>query len=155
MEGVLPMKDSVETVSQGVIEQLMKLTDELPEQQKEELLRLVGRWDTLGGRARRTVYSDQIPFVSASGVHYGYARNLSRSGIFIESDDTFNTGDKLIVTLVLLGTAASIEVLGEVKRIAKDGIAVRFYFQSEIEESKLTVAIVKRYQMLNIIDKKR
>jgi len=144
----------MEAIDSNVSARLLQLVDELPMLRKKELLKLIESWGVSveATRLTRSPYFDKVSLMSVTGEHHGRAKNLSASGVFVETYASFKVGDKLSLTLILITSPDPIKLLGEVKRIAYDGVGICFHYRNRSEEAMLKVALEQRQTMLDMID---
>ncbi len=113
-------------VSGKEIEELTCIANRLPEQQGQELLALISTWSKESRSARRVRYIEGVKFSSGRGLYLGKARDISTSGIFIETDAALEADQHVHMHLKLSFSPAPIEISGTVARQSPDGIAVIF-----------------------------
>ena len=70
-------------------------------------------------------------------------QNISTSGAFIETAETFSKGQKILMTLMSPGYEAPFKISGEIVRIDSDGIGVTFKMKSQVQEMVLKSFIEK------------
>ena len=130
------------------IARLLALAEELPENEKKELQRLVMRWDQ-APRASRVCYKEKIHIRSAHGDHYGYARDVSLSGLFIEVEPLFAIGEQLFFSLTFISAVNPIQLSGCVVRRCSDGVAVTFDKLPISKRREFEAAVVKHRLILD------
>ena len=74
----------------------------------------------------RKSYPKTIVYGSHHRFHKGVIKDISRGGIFIETNDVFHIGENLILALPYANHAKGLKVKGEVVRIGRHGLAVKF-----------------------------
>jgi Tfp pilus assembly protein PilZ len=127
-----------------VVKQIALLAAKLPEHQAQELLAMIDNWKENERSAPREKYIDLLHFSSKSGVHDGRARNVSASGVFIESSDKFEMGEDVQLVMTFISSPDPVRIRGTVVRITPAGIGVRFDLSSQ-SQKMLMNAIIKKH----------
>ncbi len=131
----------MEAVPAQDIEALTEIAHRLSGKQSLELLNLIEAWSRCSRRSPRTQYNEQICFKSDDRQHYGKAKDLSTSGIFIEGPDTFETGGQVRITLDISISPTLVELGGTVVRHTTHGIGIRFNYETP-EDKDLIDALI-------------
>lgn len=77
-------------------------------------------------RLPRLDYCSEVTFSVNGRFYSGYIENINANGIFIETEALFKPGEKATLTFGLPGAAENIKITGEIVRVAKEGIGIRF-----------------------------
>jgi hypothetical protein len=86
----------------------------------------------LRGRAQysrkhpRKPLSKNVSYTANKKFYEGLVKDISRGGMFIQSGDKFNVGQKLTLALPSADRLKSLKLSGEVVRTAKEGFGVKF-----------------------------
>ncbi|MDQ6970839.1 MAG: PilZ domain-containing protein [Mariprofundus sp.] len=123
-------------VADHIISQLAGIAQQLPAHKKTELLALLASWRKDVRQATRESYTELLNFQSKNGSHYGHARDVSSSGVFIETPAEFEIGESVKLVLTFISAPNPIKLTGIVVRIADNGIGLHFdsVSQSQIRE---------------------
>ncbi len=123
-------------VADHIISQLADIAQQLPENKKKELLLLLSSWQKDVRQATRESYTELLNFQSKNGSHYGHARDVSSSGVFIETPAEFEIGESVKLVLTFISAPNPVKLTGIVVRIAENGIGLHFdaVSQSQIRE---------------------
>jgi len=123
-------------VADHIISQLADIAQQLPENKKKELLLLLSSWQKDVRQATRESYTELLNFKSKNGSHYGHARDVSSSGVFIETPAEFEIGESVKLVLTFISAPNPVKLTGIVVRIADNGIGLHFdsVSQSQIRE---------------------
>ena len=118
-----------------IIGEITSLALQLPEEQKSQLLALISKWKKNARRAQREKYTELLNFSTKNGTHYGHAKDISATGVFIESKGKFKMGERVQLILAFISALNPVKLEGTVVRITAEGIGVRFdnHSQSQIK----------------------
>jgi Tfp pilus assembly protein PilZ len=132
----------------NLIEKIRNLALQLPEQEKRQLLALTSTWKKMTHRAQREQYTELVSFTSEHGTHYGYAKDINVTGLFIEGKGTFNIGDHVRLTLAFISAPNPLKLGGDVVRETDDGIGIQFDNRSQSQLKHLDSIISKHSLIL-------
>ena len=110
----------------NTVKLITQIAEELPADLQEQLLILVGSWKKEVRNATRWHFIELLGFTSSAGTHQGRARNISATGIFIQTNESFELGERLHLLLSFLSRHDAVSLYGVVTRINHDGIGVEF-----------------------------
>ncbi|MFQ5345790.1 MAG: PilZ domain-containing protein [Mariprofundus sp.] len=136
----------MEAVNDDLIDKLIVLAADLPEEQRRQLLELVSGWRSSGRYALRESYPEVLSFISGDCVHYGRAEDVSATGIFIETSAELDTGAQVRLALTFISAPNPVQLSGTVVRKTDTGIAVQFDAGSQTRD--LDAIISKQSQIL-------
>jgi Tfp pilus assembly protein PilZ len=66
-----------------------------------------------------------------------FIQDISESGVFIKTSQTFSTGQKVQMTFMSPDYQKPFKIKGEVVRIHTDGVGVKFTIESQVQEAAL------------------
>jgi Tfp pilus assembly protein PilZ len=69
--------------------------------------------------------------------HRDFIQDISESGVFIKTSQTFSTGQKVQMTFMSPDYQKPFKIKGEVVRIHTDGVGVKFTIESQVQEAAL------------------
>jgi Tfp pilus assembly protein PilZ len=69
--------------------------------------------------------------------HRDFIQDISESGVFIKTSQTFSTGQKVQMTFMSPDYRKPFKIKGEVVRIHTDGVGVKFTIESQVQEAAL------------------
>ena len=124
----------------NTVKLITQIAEELPADLQEQLLILVGSWKKGVRNATRWHFIELLGFTSDSGSHQGRARNISASGIYIETDESFEIGERLHLLVSFISKNDAVSLYGQVTRKHHDGIGVEFEYS--IANSKLLNSVM-------------
>ena len=109
----------------GVMDRLMELIREMPDVQRTYLL------DQLEDKPRKREFIRKECLITAhyavqDKIYKGCIHDISRSGVFIESRETFFVGQKVVMTFSFNTNKISFMLAGKIVRCTPDGIGVLF-----------------------------
>ena len=139
----------MEPVNPELIEKIAALACELPEQQRRQLLDLTAAWKPDIRRAPRETYTELLNFKSDNGSHYGHARDISSSGVFIVTSGQFEPGERIQLILTFISAPNPVRLSGEVVRKTAEGIGVQFDAGSSSRVAELDSIISKHALILH------
>ncbi|ATX79043.1 PilZ domain-containing protein [Mariprofundus aestuarium] len=134
----------MEAVDNGIIEKISILAEQLPQVHRKQLLDLMATWQTDIRYAPREPYPEKIRFSVGGGNHFGHARDVSATGLFIEAAGDFELGDKVRMILTFISAPNPLRLSGTVVRKEKGGIGVRFDQRSQSQVKELGSIIAKQ-----------
>jgi len=149
MSNVCATLPPMESVDAEIIEKIIALASGLPEKQRQPLLDLVGAWKTDVRQSPRESYTELLNFTSSSGSHYGHARDISATGVFIVSPAEFTLGDQVNLILTFISAPNPVRLAGSVARITDEGIGIHFDANSSSQVSELDSIISKHALILH------
>ncbi len=134
-------------VKPATIERLMQIAKTLPQPQQQQLTELVASWREVTRYAPREAFSDLVPFKSARGVHYGRARDVSPTGLFLATSESFRCGERVELMLTMIAAPNPIQLTGTISRVTRDGIAIAFDLKQRSQIRELETIIAKHAAM--------
>lgn len=120
-----------------VIEQLTLLAQRLSHDKSSQLLALVAGWRDDIRRTRRESYAEAVSFTSSDGAHRGYARDISATGVFIQTPEHFEVGARITLVFTFISAPNPVQLHGAVVRVTDEGIGVCFDIQGPEQLSRL------------------
>jgi Tfp pilus assembly protein PilZ len=69
--------------------------------------------------------------------HRDFIQDISESGVFIKTSQTFSTGQEIQMTFMSPDYQKPFKIKGEIVRIHTDGVGVKFTIESQVQESAL------------------
>ncbi len=132
--------DSADT---NYIEEIRSLALKLPELEKRQLLALTSTWKKKTRRAQREKYTELVSFTSENGTHYGYAKDINITGLFIEGKGKFKIGEPVRLSLAFISALNPIKLGGKIVRKTDDGIGIQFDNSSQGQLKHLDSIISK------------
>jgi len=130
------------------IEKISEIAEELPELQRKQILELIASWSGDGRQATREPYSETLSISSGSGSYLGHAIDVSSTGLFIETTDDFEIGDKVKMMLTFISAPNPLRLCGSVVRKTPNGIGVRFDERSQSQVSEMDSIIANHALIL-------
>ncbi len=120
----------------GVMDRLMELIREMPDAQRNNLL------DRLEDKPRKREHVRKECLITAhyaiqDRIYKGSIHDISRSGVFIETRETFYIGQKAVMTFSFNANKISFMLAGQIARCAPDGIGVLFNPLTSDQEDEL------------------
>ena len=139
----------MDTIENSVIEKISALADQLPDAQRQQLQELLAGWRGDVRQATREPYSEALTLTSDAGSScYGHARDVSSTGLFIETNSQFEIGDKVKMMLTFISAPNPLRLSGSVVRKAGNGIGVCFDERSQSQINELDSIIAKHALIL-------
>jgi len=124
------------SVSEHTIAQLADIAQQLPDDKKKQLIALLTQWQADVRQAPRAPYTELLNFKSNNGSHYGHAKDISSTGVFIETPAKFEIGESVRLVLTFISAPNPVKLTGIVVRLADNGIGLHFdaISQSQVKE---------------------
>ncbi len=109
-----------------VFDQLVELISKMPDGEQEKLLEALKKRRPEQREKRMETYTETV--FTVDGKDYkGAVLDLSRSGLFIETDEIFPIGQEISINWERSQDAKIIKVRGRIARVEPNGIGVQFY----------------------------
>lgn len=124
------------------------LAQQLPDEKKRQLLDLLSSWAPDVRQAPRESYTELLNFKSKSGNHYGHAKDISSTGVFIETPAEFEIGESVKLVLTFISAPNPVKLTGIVVRIAENGIGLNFDEDSQSQVKDMDSIISKHALIL-------
>ena len=88
----------------------------------------------------------QVDFATGGKAYQSYIRDLSASGVFIETKDTFKVGQEVALCFALSEPDAALpfKLKGKVARVYPDGIGVQYLNMSQYQRQIIGTLVEKR-----------
>lgn len=125
----------------NTVELITQIAQDLPPELQEQLLILVASWKKEVRNASRWHFVELLGFTSEHGTHQGRTRNISASGIFIETSESFEIGEHLHLLLSFISEANAVSLYGQVTRKTHDGVGI--LFDHSIVNTKLLNRVIR------------
>jgi hypothetical protein len=139
----------MDAVSTELIDKFVALADELPDEQRQQLLKLVSGWRTDVRRAPRESYTELLNFTSSNGTHYGHARDISATGVFVATPAAFQVGDSVNLVLTFISAPNPVRLSGTVVRKTDEGVGIQFDRVSRSQLTELNSIVAKHALILH------
>jgi len=130
-----------------LIDQLMRLGRALPEPERQQLFELVSSWRPTHRHAPRESFSDTVAFKTESGIHYGRAKDVSATGLFLLTKERFKVGEPVQLMLTMITAPNPFRLSGTIRRCTPDGIAIQFDIKQESLLRQLGTVIARHAAM--------
>jgi len=123
-------------VSEEIIEKLAGIAQQLPDEKKQQLVDLLASWSPDVRQSPREPYTELLNFESKNGSHYGHAKDVSSTGVFIATPADFKLGESVNLELTFISAPNPLKLTGCVVRKVEGGIGIEFdaVSQSQVEE---------------------
>jgi len=130
------MLATMTSIPEHTIAQLAAIAQQLPDDKKRALLELLTQWKADVRQAPRQPYTELLNFKSKNGSHYGHAKDVSSTGVFVETPAVFEIGESVKLVLTFISAPNPVKLTGIVVRITEYGIGLHFdaISQSQIKE---------------------
>lgn len=113
--------------SLSLTERLKSLIDNLTEERKSLLLELLLEWQQKEQRDdRRIPCLVAVDYYDQHKIYRDFIQDLSRGGVFIETKESFEQGQKISLTFTLPSSQNHFKTTGEIVRTSPKGIGIRF-----------------------------
>jgi len=110
-----------------VISKLFQIVIDLTEEQQLTLLRYAEDLFTKEKRINLRIPCDIVVNYAADfRVYSNHIKNISRSGLFLETQKPFIVGDHIIMTFRLDGFNKPLKIKGEIAHATREGVGVEF-----------------------------
>jgi len=132
----------MDSVNDDIIGKITELAADLPEEQRHQLLDLIFSWKSGARYAPRETYLEPLSFTSRNGVHYGRARDVSATGMFIGTSADLEVGMQVKLALTFISAPNPVQLRGTIVRKTGEGVAVQFDVgrSSQVKELESIIA---------------
>ncbi len=114
-------------VDPNTVKLMTEIAESLPPELQEELLMLVSAWKVDNRKAKRWHFVEILAFSTEKATYEGHIRNISSTGIFIETNSHFEIGEHVhLILSFIIDPKKPLELFGQVSRLTHDGIGVKF-----------------------------
>jgi len=132
-----------------ITDKIIALSRQLPEEQRRQLLKLLSGWKTNARQSTRETYTERLKFTSKNGTNYGYARDVSTTGILIATSAAVELGESITLTMTFISAPNPIRLHGKVVRKTGEGIGIHFDKASRTQVKELDSIISKHALILS------
>jgi len=136
------------SIPEHTLIQLAEIAKQLPDDKKKALLDLLAKWKADVRQAPRQPYTELLNFTSKSGSHYGHAKDVSSTGVFVETPASFEIGESVSLVLTFISAPNPVKLTGVVVRIAEHGIGLHFNSVSQSQVKDMDSIISKHALIL-------
>jgi len=113
--------------SLSLTERLKSLIDNLTEEKKSLLLDLLLEWQQKEQRNDpRIPCLVAVDYYDQRKIYRDFIQDLSRGGVFIETKESFDQGQKISLTFTLPSSQNHFKTAGEIVRTSPKGIGIQF-----------------------------
>ena len=118
----------------GVFARLHELIEKMSKDEQQRLLdELEERLVKKKRKHERKTFSTTIDYSTESGSYRDFIKDISSGGVFIETSNPFSVGEVISMTLLLPEYNKKIKIQGDIVRMDKQGIGVKFK-TSQVQE---------------------
>jgi Tfp pilus assembly protein PilZ len=131
----------------NIIEEITRLALELPENQRKQMLAMISAWKKNRRKAKREKYPERLNFSAENRACFGHARDISATGVFIESKGEFYIGEHIQLVLDFISASNPVKIGGTVVRKEVGGIGVQFDNHNETRLKHLE-SVISKYAVI-------
>ena len=111
----------------NLVDRIRSLVDNLSVEKQEQLLDLLIEWQQTEQRNdERIPCLIAVSYANQKRVFHDFIQDLSKGGVFIETREPLTVGEKISMTFAMPASQRHFKVTGEIVRLAKDGVGIRF-----------------------------
>jgi len=134
-------------IDPDIITQLSALADRLPADKCAKVQDLIAGWREDVRRSPRVPYLESLSITGASVSYPGHARDISGTGVFIETAAQIELGEHVDLELIFISALNPIRLSGNVVRISADGVGVVFDANSPDQIKRLD-ALINKHELI-------
>ena len=142
----------MESVTEQTMAQLADIASQLPDEKKQQLLDLISSWQADVRQAPREPYTELLNFKSKNGSHYGHAKDVSSTGVYIETPGDFDIGEAVKLVLTFISAPNPVKLTGVVVRKTEHGIGLSFDAVSQSQVKEMDSIISKHALILRQVN---
>ena len=117
-----------------IIARLHELIKKMSKEKQQALLIELEKGLCKGKREQeRKSFLETVDYTNASGTYRDFIKNISDGGVFIETRNPFSVGEEISMTFLNSEHKKRLKIEGEIVRIEKEGIGVKFK-ASQVQE---------------------
>ena len=117
---------------------LFRLLNDMSDEELRQLLKeLEERQNKKQRKYFRKGFLTAIDYNVGDRYYRDFIKDLSGSGVFIKSSQTFSVGQTILMTFMYPDNQKPFRINGEIIRIHEDGIGVKFKIESRVQEAAL------------------
>ena len=132
-----------------IISRITMLMEKMDETKLVDLLARANEIDEKKERAHpRHPCLIQTDYVTMSRAYQDYVKDISLGGVFIQTDESFSSGQEITLTLALAGHVKPFKITGQIVRSDQRGIGVKFGTMTPIQID-LVESLVSKVKSLN------
>jgi Tfp pilus assembly protein PilZ len=134
------------TEKNDVIDRLVELIYKMPRDEQISLLNKLehyqlGKPNYRTRKYERSQYVISVDYETLDEAFKNYIRDISPSGIFMESEETFTLGEEIVLSINFSDSGNPFRIPTEVVRTTSEGIGLKFKFKSQVQEAIITSLI--------------
>ncbi len=134
------------TEKNDVIDRLVELIYKMPRDEQISLLNKLEHYQLGEPNYRTRKYERSqcvisVDYESLDEAFKDYIRDISPSGIFMESEETFTLGEEIVLSINFSDSGNPFRIPTEVVRTTSEGIGLKFKFKSQVQEAIITSLI--------------
>ena len=123
------MEDRIDEIE--VTSRLINMVLDMPVSQQLDLLKTLDASGYNGVRKQPRTFLKNPWIVMIEpdkkfGDHTHYIKNISRCGMFIETERSFTVGEKILLTFQMPTSRKLFKIIGEIVRYQENGIGIKF-----------------------------
>ncbi len=122
-------------------ELLAKIKTLSPGQQSELLVLIDDRWGEKSRKADRKDFFMTVDYVVADRYYRDFIQDMSNSGVFIKTRQTFKPGQDILMTFMSPDLQKPFKIPGEITRTLDNGIRVRFKKESPVQAETIAALV--------------
>ncbi len=117
---------------------LFRLLNDMSDEELRQLLKeLEERQNKKQRKYFRNGFLTAIDYNVGDRYYRDFIKDLSGSGLFIKTSQTFSVGQTILMTFMYPDNQKPFRINGEIIRIHEDGIGVKFKIESRVQEAAL------------------
>ena len=117
---------------------LFRLLNDMSDEELRQLLKeLEERQNKKQRKYFRKGFLTAIDYNVGDRYYRDFIKDLSGSGLFIKTSQTFSVGQTILMTFMYPDNQKPFRINGEIIRIHEDGIGVKFKIESRVQEAAL------------------
>ena len=152
----VPLVSLVNELSEDAKRAFLRLLDPEYSSDSDSTPRLLDLISNLGIKQQRSFYrllehrrnnekrdyfrkkcSIMVGYLTEDGLKHDFAKNISAGGAFIETQESFELGQKFLMVLQVEYDEEPFLVMSEVRWISNEGVGVRFLMEREAQQERL------------------
>ncbi len=129
-----------------VIDRLMELISKMPRDEQIVLLDKLENYQLDKSKYRTRKYERShlvisVDYEALNEALRDYIRDISSSGVFMESRETFTIGEEIVLSINFSDSGNPFKIPAEVVRTTSDGVGLKFKFKSQVQKEIITSLI--------------
>jgi len=139
----------MKSIDADIIDKIVVLSKRLPEKERRQLFELLSSWGAKVRHSPRETYTERLKFTSKNATNYGYAKDVSTTGILIKTSAIVELGESITLDMLFISARNLVRLHGTVVRKTNEDIGIHFDETSSAQMKALDTIISQHVSILS------